>query len=109
MRRYHISACPDLDDACLDDAIEEAMNDRFEETHTRCECCGALTPCDQTGQNSWFNTLCTRCLPLRPCDGCGEPLHPHQLTPLDDEYYCTSCLTAIRNQSGTPTPKNDTL
>ena len=107
-RRYHISACPDLDDDCLDDAMEEAMNDRFGETHTRCECCGAFTPCDQTGQNPWFNTLCPRCLPLRPCDGCGDPQPPHQLTETDGEYYCTSCLTDIRNRPDTADPKNNT-
>lgn len=85
----------ELFETCKSDAIEEAINDRFEEDYEICEGCGCYIPKGETYSNDWFDCVCGKCKEMRPCDCCGELIPADTPANEDGEYYCKKCSAPI--------------
>lgn len=78
-------------ESCRADAIEEVMNDRFEEEYEICEGCGCYVPRGEVYRNEWFGCVCVKCREMRPCDGCGRLIPVRTPANGDGEFYCVEC------------------
>ena len=78
-------------ESCRADAIEEMMNDRFEEEYEICAGCGRYVPAGEVYSNEWFGCVCAECREMRPCDGCGRLIPVYVPANGDGEFYCAEC------------------
>ena len=82
-------------ESCRADAIEEVMNDRFEEEYEICEGCGRYVPVGEVYGNEWLGCVCAECREMRPCDGCGRLIPMHVPANGDGEFYCAECIRLL--------------